>query len=68
MKIRSQSDVLQRLPCLVAHLICESLGYYTPQAAANAVVHFLRTNHSSANGITTGHPSGSPAETQSARI
>ena len=40
--IRSQSDVLQRLPCLVAHLICESLGYFTPQAAANAIAYFLK--------------------------
>ena len=41
-KVRSQADVLQRLPCLVAHLICESLGYYTPQAAANAIAYFTR--------------------------
>ena len=39
-KVRSQADVLQRLPYLVAHLICESLGYYTPQAAANAIAYF----------------------------
>jgi hypothetical protein len=36
-KPRSQADVLQRLPCLVAHLIVESLGYFTPEAAANAI-------------------------------
>jgi hypothetical protein len=39
-KIRNQSDVLQRLPCLVAHLIAESLGYFTPEGAANAVAHY----------------------------
>ena len=38
-KIRNQSDVIQRLPCLVAHLICESLGYFTPQSAANAIAY-----------------------------
>jgi hypothetical protein len=41
-KVRSQSDVLQRLPCLVAHLICESLGYFTPQSAANAIAHHTK--------------------------
>ena len=41
-KVRSQIDVLQRLPCLVAHLICESLGYFTPEAAANAVAYYTR--------------------------
>jgi hypothetical protein len=42
MKIRSQADVLQRLPCLVAHLIAESLGYFTPQSAANAIAYYTR--------------------------
>ena len=42
MKIRSQADVLQRLPCLVAHLIAESLGYFTPQSAANAIAYHTR--------------------------
>lgn len=41
-KVRNQQDVLQRLPCLVAHLIAESLGYFTPQAAANAIAHFTQ--------------------------
>jgi hypothetical protein len=41
-KIRSQADVLQRLPCLVAHLIAESLGYFTPEAAANAIAYYTR--------------------------
>ncbi len=41
-KTRSQQDVLQRLPCLVAHLIAESLGYFTPQSAANAIAHYTK--------------------------
>ena len=28
---------MQRFPRLTAHLICESLGYFTPKAAANAI-------------------------------
>jgi hypothetical protein len=42
-KIRSQNDVLQRLPCLTAHLIAESLGYFTPQSAANAIVRYAKS-------------------------
>lgn len=38
-KVRTQAEVLQRLPCLVAHLIAESLGYFTPQSAANAIAY-----------------------------
>jgi hypothetical protein len=41
-KVRSQADVLQRLPCLTAHLICESLGYFTPEAAANAITYYTK--------------------------
>ena len=41
-KTRSQAEVLQRLPCLVAHLIAESLGYFTPEAAANAIAFHTR--------------------------
>ena len=42
MKIRTQAEVFQRLPCLVAHLIAESLGYFTPQSAANAIAYYTR--------------------------
>lgn len=42
MKIRTQAEVLQRFPCLVAHLIAESLGYFTPEAAANAIAYYTR--------------------------
>ena len=31
-------DVLRRWPRLVAHLICESLRYFTPRGAANAIL------------------------------
>ena len=41
-KTRNQAEVLQRLPCLVAHLIAESLGYFTPQSAANAIAFYTR--------------------------
>ena len=30
-------DTMRRYPLLTAHLICESLGYFTPRAAANAI-------------------------------
>ncbi len=42
MKTRSHSEVLQHLPCLTAHLIAESLGYFTPEGAANAIAHYTR--------------------------
>jgi len=35
-------EVLERYPRLTAHLICESLGYFTPEAAANAIMHHRR--------------------------
>jgi len=38
-KSRTQAEVLHRLPYLVAHLIAESLGYFTPQSAANAIAY-----------------------------
>jgi hypothetical protein len=38
-KIRNQRDVIGHLPCLTAHLIAESLGYFTPEGAANAVAY-----------------------------
>ncbi len=34
----SRDDVLHRFPRLVAHLICESLGYFTPEGAAGAIL------------------------------
>ena len=35
---RTPEEVLRRYPRLIAHLICESLGYYTPGHAANTVM------------------------------
>lgn len=35
-------EIVARYPRLVAHLICESLGYFTPRAAANALLHLKR--------------------------
>jgi hypothetical protein len=40
--ISSQDDVLRRWPRVTAHLIAESLGYFTPKAAANAILAFKR--------------------------
>ena len=34
-------EVLNRWPGLVAHMICEALGYFTPANAANAVLRYL---------------------------
>lgn len=34
----TQEEVLRRYPRLVAHLICESLGYLTPKSAANWIL------------------------------
>ena len=33
----TSEQVLKKYPRLTAHLICESLGYFTPQSAANAI-------------------------------
>ncbi len=33
---------MRRWPRMVSHLIAESLGYFTPEAAANALLHFKR--------------------------
>jgi hypothetical protein len=32
---------LQRYPRLISHMICESLGYFSPLAAANALAHHI---------------------------
>lgn len=37
-----RDEVLRRYPALVAHLICESLGYFTPVAAANALLDYIQ--------------------------
>lgn len=38
----SPEEIVARYPRLVAHLICESLGYFTPRAAAHALLQFKR--------------------------
>jgi hypothetical protein len=35
-------QILERYPRITAHLIAESLGYFTPRGAANAILHYLR--------------------------
>lgn len=40
MKVLTQDEVLRRWPRVVGHLIAESLGYFTPRAAANAIIMF----------------------------
>ena len=37
----TQKEVLIRWPRLTAHLICQSLGYFSPRAAANAILDVL---------------------------
>jgi len=34
----TQEQILRRYPRLVTHMIAESLGYFTPRAAANAII------------------------------
>lgn len=41
-KVRSQQEVFQHLPCLTAHLIAESLGYFTPESAAKAIACYTK--------------------------
>lgn len=38
----NQKVCLKKYPRLVAHLICESLGYFTPGAAANAIAFYKK--------------------------
>lgn len=35
-------EVMDRWPRLTAHLICQSLGYFTPGAAARAILNYKR--------------------------
>lgn len=38
----TQQEILQRWPTLTAHLICESLGYMTPDHATLALLQYQR--------------------------
>lgn len=35
---RDAQETMRRYPLLTAHLVCESLGYFTPLAAAGAIL------------------------------
>lgn len=37
----SQREVIVKYPRLVAHLMCESLGYFCPLSAANAIAAYI---------------------------
>jgi len=39
---QTRVEVLRRYPRLVAHMICVSLGYFTPAAAAGALLDYIR--------------------------
>ena len=41
-KPASSQEILSRYPQLTAHLMCESLGYLTPMAAANAILSHIQ--------------------------
>ena len=41
-KPNDSQEVLHRYPRLTAHLVCESLGYLTPLAAANAILSHIQ--------------------------
>ncbi len=43
----------QAIPALVSHLICESLGYFTPEGAAGAILAVVQNRHAPANGTST---------------
>ena len=37
----TRDQVLQKYPRLISHMICESLGYFSPLCAANALAHHI---------------------------
>ena len=45
-KVKTRPDTIEetldRYPRLVGHMLCESLGYFSPGAAANAILHYIR--------------------------
>jgi len=38
----NQKEALNRYPILVSHMICQSLGYFTPKSAANALLAYIQ--------------------------
>lgn len=43
--------IMKKYPRIVAHLITESLGYFTPKSAANAIIRAKTMNLISVSGI-----------------
>ena len=45
-EVQSVEDVLRKYPILTAHLVCHSLGYFSPLSAARAILDHIkgRTN------------------------
>lgn len=41
-KPQSTKEIMEKYPLLTAHLICESLGYFSPTAAANAILSHIQ--------------------------
>ena len=39
---KDAKETMTRYPLLTAHLVCESLGYFSPTAAANAILDHVR--------------------------
>lgn len=39
----TRDEILRRYPRLVSHLICESLGYFTPDGAAGAILAVVKS-------------------------
>lgn len=39
---RTTQETMRRYPLLTAHLVCESLGYFTPLAAAGAILSHIQ--------------------------
>jgi hypothetical protein len=37
----TRNAALRRYPLLISHMICESLGYFSPLCAANALAHHI---------------------------
>ena len=39
---KDREEVLQRYPILVSHMICRSLGYFSPESAAAALLGYIK--------------------------
>ena len=39
---RTRQEILDRYPILVGHMICHSLGYFTPEGAAGALLAYIQ--------------------------